>query len=175
LNDKVPTIPVGNSYEPTGKYGLLNMLGIKFEERNLNPNGDERAEDCVVRSILMVLNHVQKAKDVTYTWEYVYDKLSSIGRKHHRLMNNYWVVKEFLEEFGFQLVVPIKNVQLGTFLITHTTNSYIVSFNDHAFAYINGTIYDTKSMLPEISYNLSMPLKAIYVPKNIIPWTILKE
>ena len=167
MNDTVISTPVGNDYRPMGKYGLLNALGIKMKESNLNPSNDERAEDCVIRAILAVINDDSKDNFSTYTWDFVYDKLASKGREMHRLMNNYWVVQDVMKGFGYQLVVPSKEVQLGTFLYTNKAYNYIVSVNNHAFAYIHGTIYDTKSMFNEIVYNLSSPLKAIYVPKDV--------
>lgn len=164
MNDRVQEIPVSVDYRMTGKYGMLNLLGIKTKEINLNPNGDERAEDCSIRAILALLQH--RNDGVLYTWEYIYDKLATIGRNQHRMPNNYWVVQELMKEYKYRLVVPAKEVQLGTFLATHKQGSYIVSVNNHAFAYIDGTIYDTKPLFPEISYNLGEPLKAVYVPED---------
>ena len=168
MNDRVQSIPVSVDYRMDGKFSLLNLLGIKTRTINLNPNNDERAEDCAIRAILAVLIYGDDSKNKpVYTWDYVYDELCTIGRNQHRMTNNYWVVQEFMKKLGYTLVVPIKEVQLGTFLATHKNNNFIVSVDRHAFAYIKGTIYDTEPLFDEIGYNLGMPLKAIYVPKEI--------
>lgn len=126
---------------------MVDKLGIKYEVFNPNPNEDKTLDhnDCTIRAIV--------AACPEYTWEKVFDMLCKIARDMH-------VMPDSLEPFIALLTIlsggkdtslyhKDSDNEIAVFdVITKREiqeGKVIIITENHAFAMINGTIYDMYS------------------------------
>ena len=147
-----------------GKYTLLKLIGVDAVIFNANPDGKFYTEDCMVRSATTVLNFPDLELAVDQ-YETVYLGIAETGRKKHLMMNHIGVLKDYLEDKGYEAIDFDDNMGLGQFLATHKVGKYIVCCDTHAFPYIDGIIYDTSNGIEQIEYNLGHRIRLVYYEK----------
>lgn len=149
-----------------GSCSLSNLLGIKFKEIIANPVGEMGLDDCMIRSIAILLNYpnLDLAKS---QYKEVYHELARIGEEKMILMNHVTVAEEYLKNKGYMLVNYRDSMGLGQFLATHKLGKFIVCSTVHAFPYIDGTIYDSISAFASIEYEYGHDISFVYCKRDM--------
>ena len=148
-----------------GECDLFHLLGIETKVFNPNPFGFTNGEDCSVRAVCALL-YAEKKQMTEEDYQEVYRKLASTGARLGRIMNHIWVIAEFLKEHGYAAAEPKEDVTVGSFLCTHKTGRYVISFDIHVYAYINGVIYDIGSMFEADETALGHYIDVVYCPEE---------
>lgn len=149
-----------------GKYSLSGLLGIGFKEAVANPVGEIGLDDCMIRSIAILLNYPNFDIAISQYKE-IYHQLAKIGEEKMILMNHVAVAEEYLKNKGYMLVNYQASMGLGQFLTTHKLGHFIVcTGSGHAFPYIDGTIYDSLSAFMTIEHEYGHEITYVYCKRE---------
>lgn len=129
----------------------LNLLGLRAEEFQPNPKRDEKnTNDCIIRAFCKFLN-----KD----WDYVFNGLSSIAFEEKQIFNHPNVITKYANKYNFTYTRVLGNTTTaGEFMYNHKFGKYIIGIPRHAFAYIDGVVYDISELIPSIDNGLTAPI-----------------
>lgn len=129
---------------------LLEALGINCSYYEPNPLEEARhdldrkfktihhpSNDCVVRAITKILD---------MPWKTVYKDLCGYGGVYMAMPNSHIVVSRYLKDKGLkEIIFEPGSMFLGLFLSSNISGKFIVTIRNHAFAYIDGIIYDNST------------------------------
>ena len=106
---------------------------------NLNPRSIIKADDCIIQAIMYSRN-MKSSLD----WVDIYKEMAWIGLNNFIASNHTVVCFKYLSRHGYEIhnIGKENKIPTATFLDDHTEGNYVVIVNRHAFAYIDGKIYD---------------------------------
>lgn len=144
---------------------------FRYVENYKPLGGAEHAGDCLIQAVMN-----STGKTSIEDWERIYAELYDIGRKQFKVFNHPDVYKEYLEDLGYEVKIVAKKdenykdykIKTADFLDEHAEGNYIIGVGRHAFAYIDGIIYDeskdmTSSNMPFIYYTFELASAFHYI------------
>lgn len=139
----------------------LNLLGLKVEVYQPNPERDSNdTGDCIIRAFCKFLD-----KD----WDSVFNDLSKIAFKQKLIFNHPDVINKYAEIYNYTYTLcRRKKMTAGEFMYNHKFGKYIIGIPNHAFAYIDGIIYDSSNNCSLIDVGLLRDILFYISPTSII-------
>lgn len=149
---------------------LHKLLPIKYEYFDCNPyieNGNNKkysdSDDCSVRALCKVTG---------LSWDIVYAKLFEVAEEYKAMPDSIKVITKVAEEYGFKKVSDI-SCCAAAFMLSNQFGKYMIELEDHIFAYVSGTMYDSVDGRPlkkkEIEYVILQDVVAYYYYQPKIP------
>ena len=130
-------------------FGLLKSfrrLGIPIRARCWEPNPFKNTEqinnieiysrsDCSTRSMCKVLNE---------PYESIFNQQIVLAQRFYLNYAHIVVIDYIMESHGYQYSISHDDVDntVLSFMLSHLKDRYVLITNDHAVAYIDGTLYD---------------------------------
>ena len=139
---------------------ICRQLGIKLRSFEPNPYKEELYSkysiedigDCTIRALCRILN---------IKYDEAYKMMMDEASKLHLPSVGYTkVFANVLDSYGYEIWIwAPEKISIAEFMHTHKRGRYALIYENHVFAYINGTWYDSDKILKyadiELSYRLN--------------------
>ena len=115
------------------------MTDNTYRYFNSNPLGHIRTRDCIIRALSAVLD---------ISWDDAFDMLAERAKQMGTTMDENAVYGSILRQYGFYCAVPPGNmcpdcITARDFCISHPTGVFLLGFDGHVAACIDGTLLDS--------------------------------
>ena len=131
------------------EFGLLKSFrrfGIPIKARCWEPNPNRGVNalhdielysraDCSTRSMCKVLNE---------PYEKIFDRQIELSKQYYINFAHLVIMDEIMRAHGYEysFVYDDVNLTILSFMLSHLVGRYLLITNDHAVAYVDGTLYD---------------------------------